>query len=341
MKQGIIFAGGGTTIRQMAELAKQAELAGLDSVYVTEAWRSGFAPLAAIALATEKIEIGPYILNAYARSPWLAAMSAVDIDELSGGRLVLGVGTGNKHINEVWQGVPQKRPIRKMTEYITLLRKAVATGAGEELDWTGEIHSMRWTPAVQPVRRSIPVFLAAVFPAMVSVAARVADGIALGALLSPDYIRDVVRPRFERAAVEAGRDPAELGTTTAPFVSVGEDAEAARNAARAAICRLYAPLPHPYYDYVLREQGFSRAADHAIKWMGEGQLERAMEGFTDDVIDAVVISGTQDHCRGLLQRFDGVVDQTLFVNVNYSGVSTEATIGAFHDLIELGRRRPE
>ncbi len=338
MKQGIIFAGGGTTIRQMADLARQAELAGLDSVYVTEAWRSAFVPLAAIAEATESIEIGPYILNAYARSPWLAAMSAVDVDELSGGRLVLGVGTGNKHINEVWQGVPQERPLKKMAEYITLLRQAVATRAGEELDWSGDIHRMRWAPAVQPVRASIPVFLAAVFPAMVSVAARVADGIALGALLSPDYVRDVVRPRFEAAAVAAGRDPAQLGTTTAPFVSVGEDAEAARNAARAAICHLYAPLPHPYYDYVLREQGFSKAADHAAKWMPEGQLERAMEGFTDDVIDAVVISGSIEHCRGLLARFEGVVDQTLFVNVNYSGESTEATLNAFHDLIELGRK---
>lgn len=339
MKQGIIFAGGGTTIRQMAELAKQAELAGLDSVYVTEAWRSAFAPLAAIALATDSIEIGPYILNAYARSPWLAAMSAVDIDELSGGRLVLGVGTGNKHINEVWQGVPQTRPLQKMAEYITLLRKAVATGVGEELDCPGEIHSMRWTPAVPPVRKAIPVFLAAVFPAMLKVAVRVADGIALGALLSPAYIRDVVRPRIEEAAVAAGRDPAELGTTTAPFVSVGEDAEAARNSARAAICRLYAPLPHPYYDYALREQGFSRAADHVQKWMSEERLDRAMEGLTDDVIDAVVIAGSREHCRGLLQRFEDVVDQTLFVNVNYSGESTEATIAAFHDLIELGRRQ--
>lgn len=338
MKQGIIFAGGGTTIRQMAELARQAELAGLDSVYVTEAWRSGFVPLAAIAQATDSIEIGTYILNAYARSPWLAAMSAVDLDELSGGRLVLGVGTGNKHINEVWQGVPQQRPLRKMEQYVSVLRRAVATRAGEELDYAGDMHAMRWTPAVPPLRPAIPVFLAAVFPGMVSVAARVADGIALGALLSPEYIRDVVRPRFEEAALAAGRDPAQLGTTTAPFVSVGEDAEAARNAARAAICRLYAPLPHPYYDYALREQGFSRAADHATKWMAEGQLERAMEGFTDDVIDAVVIAGNIDHCRRLLQRFEGVVDQTLFVNVNYSGESTEATIGAFHDLIELGRK---
>ena len=338
MKQGIIFAGGGTTIREIAELARRAELAGLDSVYVTEAWRSAFVPLAAIAQATESIEIGSYILNAYARSPWLAAMSAVDVDELSGGRLVLGVGTGNKHINEVWQGIPQERPLQKMAEYVTMLRQAVATEAGKELVCSGEIHRMRWTPAVQPVREAIPVFLAGVFPNMVSVAARCADGIALGALLSPEYVRDVVRPRFEAAAASAGRDPARLGMTVAPFVSVGENVEEARNAARAAICRLYAPLPHPYYDYLLREQGFSRAADHAAKWMPEGQLERAMEGFTDDVIDAVVISGGIDHCRRLLQRFEGVVDQALFVNVNYSGESKEATIGAFHDLIELGRK---
>ena len=113
MRTGLIFSGGGTTIRRMAELAREAELAGLDAVYLCEAWRSGFVGLAAIALATEKVEIGPYILNAYGRSPWLTAMSAIDLDELSGGRLVLGIGTGNKHINEEWHASPRNGRSRR------------------------------------------------------------------------------------------------------------------------------------------------------------------------------------------------------------------------------------
>lgn len=339
MRNGLIFAGGGISVKQVVELACEAERAGLDSVYVTEAWRSGFVVLTAIAQATERVEIGPYILNAYGRSPWLTAMSAVDLDELSGGRLVLGVGTGNKHINEDWQGIPQARPLRKMEEYVTVLRKAVSAKVGETVSWQGEIHSMNWSPAVNPVRDAIPVYLAALYPKMTAVAGRAADGIAMGALLSPAYVRDVVKPRFLAAAEEAGRDPAQLGTTIAPFVSVDEDGEAARQAAREAICHLYSPLPHPYYDFVLREQGFSKAADAATKYVPEGKMEKAMEAFTDDVMDVVAISGNIEQCRRQLEQFEGIVDQTLFVNVNYSGTSQEALLAAFRNLIKLGSKK--
>ena len=340
MRTGLIFSGGGTTIRRMAELARDAELAGLDAVYLCEAWRSGFVGLAAIALATEKVEIGPYILNAYGRSPWLTAMSAIDLDELSGGRLVLGIGTGNKHINEEWQGIAQERPLTKMREYIHQLKTAVGTPLGGRIDMDGEVHRMHWAPAVAPLRPTIPLYLAALFPKMTEVAGQVADGIALGALLSPNYLREIVLPRFRTAAERAGRDPATLGVTLAPFVSVGDNADVARQAARAAICHLYAPLPHPYYDYVLREQGFSKAADAAAHHVPEGRIEKAMEAFTDDIIDTVTVSGTLTESRRRLQSFEGLVDLTLFVNVNYGGSSQEELQSAFTNLIELGRRLP-
>ncbi len=339
MRYGLIFSGGGTTIQQMARLARQAEDAGLDSIYLCEAWRSGFVGLAAIAMATQRVEIGTYILNTYGRSPWLAAMSAVDLDELSGGRLVLGIGSGNKHINEEWQGVPMERPLLKMREYVTLLKKAVETPRGETLHWEGRMHRMHWPPAVQPLRRTIPVLLAALYPKMMAIAAEVADGIALGALLSPAYVREVVLPRFRTAAETAGRDPARLRAYVAPMVSVGADLDAARDAVRSAICHLYAPLPHPYYDFVLREQGFSRAADAAARHVPEGRIEKAMEAFTDDVIDTVAISGPLERARGQLEAYDGLVDQVLFVNVNYSSDSAEALQRNFQALISLGAPR--
>lgn len=336
MRYGLIFSGGGTSMQQMVELAVEAEQAGLDAIYLTEAWRSGFVGLAAIAAATKRVEIGPYILNAYARSVWVTAMSAVDLDELSGGRLVLGVGSGNRHINEAWQGIPQERPVRKMGEYVTLLRKAVSTRLGDTLQWQGRMHRMNWPPAVAPTRAAIPVYLAALYPQMTAVAGRVADGLALGALLSPGYIRDEIKPRFRKAATDADRDPDALGIYLAPFVSVGEDRDAARHAARMAICHLYAPLPHPYYDHVLREQGFAAAADACARHVPEGRIDRAAEAITDEVLDTVTIAGTMAECRAGLARFQGVVDQALMVNVGYGGASQDTLLGAFRDLIQLG-----
>ena len=184
-----------------------------------------------------------------------------------------------------------------MEEYVTLLKQIVSTPLGGTVKFDGEMHAMDWPPAVQPLRPSIPVYLSAVFPKMTAVAARVADGLALGALMSPGYIRDVIRPRAEAAAADAGRDPAELGFITAPFVSVDDDAEVARQAAREAICHLYHPLPLPITTCLARARflGGGRRGD---KYVPEGNMAKALEAMDDAVIDAVTISGTLEGLRG-------------------------------------------
>src|SRR5699024_733912 len=91
MPVGVVLPGGGMSIAEGVALAQRAENAGASGVYVVEAWRSAFVPLAAIAAATERVTIGPYVINAYGRTPWIAGLSALDLDDLSGGRVVIGV----------------------------------------------------------------------------------------------------------------------------------------------------------------------------------------------------------------------------------------------------------
>ena len=104
MRRGLIFPGGGMTMADICEIAQEAEQKGVDSLYCVEAWREAFVPLAAIATVTERVRIGSYVLNAYGRTPFMTGMSAVDLDELCGGRLLVGIGSGNRHINEAYQG---------------------------------------------------------------------------------------------------------------------------------------------------------------------------------------------------------------------------------------------
>lgn len=335
MQRGLIFPGGGMSQQDMLSVARQAEAAGFDSLYVTEAWRSAFVPLTALALATERVRIGSYVLNAYGRSPFIAGMSAVDLDELSGGRLLLGVGSGNRHINAEWQGIAHERPYRKMAEYVENLKQILATPAGARVSYAGEMHRMDWVPAVTPVRDTLPVYLSAVFPRMVRVAGRVADGLALGAVLSAAYARDVIQPAARTAAAEADRDPARLGFLMAAFVSVDADRQRARHAAREAICRLFAPLPHPYYDYLLREQGFSAAAAAAQKYMPEDKLEQAVAALSDELVDSVAIAGTVDDCRRRLADYEGIVDEVLCVNVSPVGGGSGDARESFRDVLQL------
>ena len=315
MHRGLIFPGGGMTLEEMLTVAREAEAASFDSLYCVEAWRSAFVPLAALACETQRVRLGSYVINAYGRSPFITGMSAVDLDELSGGRLLLAVGSGNRHINEDYQGIPHERPLRKMREYVELLRMISRTPAGGEVAYDGEVHRMHWHPAVQPVRPSIPVYVAGIYPKMVKVAASVGDGLALGALLSADYIREVLRPLARDAAEAAGRDPNELGYLMSGFVAADEDRERARNAVRLAICSLFHPLPHPYYEFLLREQGFSEAADAALRHVPEGRTEAAMEAMDDKLVDALAMTGSPKDCAEGAAAYDGLVDEVIFTNV--------------------------
>jgi alkanesulfonate monooxygenase SsuD/methylene tetrahydromethanopterin reductase-like flavin-dependent oxidoreductase (luciferase family) len=312
---GIALTGGGMTLAQLVALGKRAERAGIDGIYLTEAWRSAWIPLAALATATERVRLGPYVLNAYGHSPFLTAMSAVDFDELCGGRLLLGVGGGNRIINEEWQGIPHERVLTKMGEYVALLRQAARTHAGERIDFDGQVHRMHWSPAIEPRSRPFPVYLAAIFPRMVRVAGRSADGLACGALLSADYLREVIRPAAAGAAADAGRDPQALGFMTGILSAVDEDRERARHAARAAICSLFAPLPHPYYEFALREQGHSAVADAALRCAPSGDFSAAVAAIPDSCLDRLALAGTPDECRKRLADYAGAVDELVLTNV--------------------------
>jgi 5,10-methylenetetrahydromethanopterin reductase len=335
MGRGLAFPGGGMAQTDMIAIAQEAEAAGMDSLYVTEAWRSAFVPLTALALSTERVRLGTYVINAYGRSPFVAGMSAVDVDELSGGRLMLGVGSGNRFINADWQGIPHERPYQKMKEYVELLRQIFHTKAGERVLYEGEIHRMNWVPAVTPVRENVPIYMSAVFPRMIKVAGRVADGLAMGAILSAEYARDVIQPAARAAAEEAGRDPQALGFLMGAMVAVDDDREKARHAAREAICRLFSPLPHPYYEFMLREHGFSAAADAACKHVPEGNMEKAIEAMPDEAVDRLTIAGTPDECRKRLADYNGIVDEVICVNVFYSATEKSSMLDAYRSIINL------
>lgn len=315
MQLGLMFPGGGMSMEDMLVIAREAEASGFDSVYCVEAWRSAFVPLAALAQATDRLRIGSYVLNIYGHSPFITAMSSIDLDELSRGRFLLAVGSGNRHINEQYQGLRHERPLQKMREYVELLRRTFQATAGEEVVYEGEIHHTRWQPAVTSYRASLPIYVAAIYPKMLGVAAQVGDGLALGSLISPAYIRDVIQPTVRTAADAIDRNPDDLGYLMAGFVAVDDDRDRARDAVRQAICSLFHPLPHPYYEFLLREQGFSAAADACVRHVPIGRIQAAMEAISDELVDAVAITGSSEQCSRDALRWEGLVDEVIFTNV--------------------------
>ncbi|MSR15765.1 MAG: LLM class flavin-dependent oxidoreductase [Gammaproteobacteria bacterium] len=325
MDLGLLCTGGGMRFAELVDFAREAETAGAAAFYMAEVWRSGFVPLTAVASATSRMRLGTYVLNAYGRSPLVTGLSAIDFNEYCGGRLVLGVGGGNRLINEQWQGIPHARVLTKMAEYVTLLQRMARTRLGERIDFEGKVHRMHWEPAIDPGPTPFSIYLAAVFPDMLKVAARVADGIACGATLSAPYLREVIRPLVDLAARTAGRDPATLRWNSVAFIAVDEDRERARRAARVALCHLYAPLPHPYYEFTMREQGFTTTVDALLKLAPAGALEAAADSIPDEVIDRLVIAGTPAECFARIKDYEGVVDELLLLNAMGGDVQTSHT----------------
>src|SRR5215510_8609139 len=136
MRPGLILISG--TVAGDVGLAGKAERAGFDGVYSIEFFnRHGFVPLAAIAAKTSRVRIGTAIANSFTRSPLLHASAAMDLDELSGGRMVLGLGSGTRRMNEDWYDVRFSAPAARMRELVQCLRAAFRAQRGGGFRWEG------------------------------------------------------------------------------------------------------------------------------------------------------------------------------------------------------------
>ncbi|CAM3462588.1 LLM class flavin-dependent oxidoreductase [Nocardioides dubius] len=339
MRVSLMFAGGGgMKVQDMVELAVRAERAGAAGVYLPEAWRSAFVTITAIAAATERIEIGPYVLNAHAHSPLFTGIAAVDLDELSGGRLVLGVGSGNKITNEQYQGIPVVRPLAKMRDYVEVLHRVTRAGTGDRVDFAGPMHSTTgWHAQVTPARDDLPVVLAATSPKMSRLAAEVADGIAMGSLLGTAHL--------EKLRVEVLHDVAPgFRVMASAFVAVDDDRERARAAARSAVVNLYAGKPHPHYDSLLRQQGYTAVADAITAAVAADDIDAAHRAVSEEVLDALTICGTPQECVAGIDRYRGVLSDLILVNssgMRYQegeravGTSSAELLDSFEPILDL------
>lgn len=321
------------SLEMIVDLAGRGEAAGFDSMFVVEAGRSASVPAAAVINATTVCQVGTYVVNAYAREPWLTGMMARDLDDLSGGRFVLGVGTGNKHFNEWYMGSDMSKPIAKMRDYMTIVRAVVAGKRGEAVRHNGRAHSIRWRASYEPQRPTIPVYLSASGPNMVKLAGEVSDGVGVGIMSSVEFLRDIVRPNAQGGATTAGRDPDALAFPMAAMVSVNQDAERARDAVKKAIAELFHPVPHPYYDSQLRQLGFAEFADQASALMPEGKLRETMDLVPDAVIDTMTITGTVEQCAQRIAEYEGFADEIIAFRIAQR--DEPRGIAAYEDLFTL------
>src|ERR671914_2288754 len=183
-----------------AEAARLAEAAGFESVWATEFYdRSATVTLAAMAQATSRVELGSAIAYAFGRSPLVLAAEARDIDELCGGRLTLGLGTGTRRMQKDWHGLDGEHPAGRMEELVPLLRRLWRLHEGP-IDHEGRFYRVNVQPTApprEPHRLDLPIYMAGVNERMIEGAGKVADGLVGHPLFTPEYVGQVVRPALD------------------------------------------------------------------------------------------------------------------------------------------------
>ena len=300
----------GGDVRDLAGLAREAEDAGFESVWVAETARSAFVQAAVVAQATSRVLVGTDIALGFPRSPAITAMAARDLAELSGGRFALGLGSQVKRVNEQRFGVPFDHPAPKLGEAVEAIRAVLGAFAGDPLDFRGRFYELTMPPfpgAGPAPGGAIPIYLAAVNPVMAETAGRVADGVLGHPMTSPRYVAEVVRPSIDRGAKAGGRDPAEVNVSTGVILSISDDPDEARREAALQIA-FYATTRT--YRPVLELHGFDDLFDPIREAFGQGDAARMVE-LGLPAVDSLAVAGTAAECRDRVNAFDGVADRLI------------------------------
>ena len=294
---GIVPFWKGYDRKVVLRFAQLAEDLGYDSIWIPEAWAyEQFQLLAEVAIATKRLKLATGIANVYSRSPGLLAMSAATLDEISEGRVILGLGTSGKMVVENFHGVPYEKPLTRMRETVGILR---TLWRGERL--TPELSSLfdlrHFKLEMTPVRADIPIYFASLQEKAITDIGRVADGW-IPTFWPYEKFQDGI-DWMRRGAKEAGRDPDKL--ELAPFVAVVpfDDLAMARSLIKPLVS-FYIGGMGTYYHALFCRYGFKENADHVRELYNAGDRKRAASEVSDDLIDAIAICGPADACRARL-----------------------------------------
>lgn len=298
--------------------ARRLEAAGYDGAWAPETGRDPFLPLAVAAEATERLELATGIAVAFARNPMTLAMLANDLQQLSKGRFILGLGSQIKpHITKRFS-MPWSHPAARMREMILAIRAIWTTWAtGEALNFRGDFYTHTlMTPFFDPGPNPFGnprVLLAAVGELMAEVAGEVGDGLLVHPFTTARYLREVSLPALERGAAKAGKRRADLTVALPGFVVTGTSEEEIEAHAKAAKGQLAFYGSTPAYRPVLELEGWGDLQHELHSRSKRGEWASMGELIDDEVLDAfAVVAPLEEVATRILERWGGLVDRFSF-----------------------------
>ena len=282
----------------------RAEERGFRAAWFPEiTFGDAFGPATAVATKTSRLGLGTGVVGIWSRSAVTLALQAATLNELSGGRLLLGVGLQARGYVEGWHGQVYERPVRAMKEYVTILRRILS---GENVTFEGEIFSVRdFQLQMQPPERPVRIYMAAIGPQMTRLAGEVADGI-LGYCYSAEYVCESVLPNLRTGAERAGRSLDDFDIVCGFPAIVTPDDSGLEQIKGQVMMFATAKSSSPEYASSFAAAGFDVAPIQ--ERVDAGDVDGALGLVTDEMADALTIAGSHDHVR---KRIDEYLDAGL------------------------------
>ena len=315
MRLGFSVGYSGARIKLPMDMILEADRLGYHAVWTAEAYGSDcITPLAWLGALTKKVKLGTAIMQMPARSPAMTAMTAITLDQLSGGRVLLGMGLSGPQVVEGWHGRPYGKPLAKTREYVHIIRQILARetplqhdGAHYQIPYHGSDATGLGKPLKSIIhgRADMPIYLASIGPKNVTLTAEIADGW-LPIFFSPAAYETTYRTCVEAGFAKAGKGKSLKNFDIAPSVTVviEDDLELAYNQIKPVLA-LYiggmgAKGKNFYYDLACR-YGFPAAADTIQELYLQGRKGEAMMAVPDALVDAVALVGPKERIRDRLQ----------------------------------------
>lgn len=304
--------------------AERLESLGFDGGFSFEGPHDPFLPLVDAARATQSLELGTAIAVAFARNPMTCAQQANDLQLLTGGRFILGLGTQiEPHIVKRFS-MPWSRPAARMREFVLAIKAIFHTWeTGERLEFRGEFYTHTlMTPPFNPGPNPYgapPIYLAGVGPKMVEVCGEVADGFFVHPLHTPEFLRAVTLPALQKGAAAAGREPDSCQISCQTIVCLGsndEEVERARQKARGQVS-FYGSTPA--YRGVLEHHGYEDLQPKLNRMSKEGRWQEMMAEIDDDLLDRIAVSGTPAAVAKRLHERNDFASRSMLVLYDEAG----------------------
>jgi F420-dependent oxidoreductase-like protein len=316
------YWGLGLTSEDQLAIVREAESLGYDSVWPAEAYGSDTATILAwLAAQTTTIKLASGIFQMPGRSAAMTAMTAATIDQLSNGRMILGIGSSGPQVSEGWHGVRFAKQLARTRDYVAVLRMALAR---ERVDYQGETLQLPLPDGpgkalkltIGTVQERIPIMIAAIGPKNTQLVGEIADGV-IPTFFSPEHVavmREELQIGVDRAGGGKTLDDVEIAPAVQVYIS--DDAAAARDLMRPVLALYVGGMgsrKQNFYNQLIQRYGYEDAAKEIQDLYLDGKKDEAAAAIPEDLIDAVSLCGTRDHVRDRLAAYSDAGVGTLGV----------------------------